>query len=233
MQWPPDMNLAQLHYDCCKPGIDNTEGRKCPCCNRYEKLANSKWPIRDIVKDFRNYGGGIPGYFHLLIYFMVVLIILCGVAVVYHIMLLNQVCPTLVGTKKHCAAVFGVFYFCDSEDLYNVLASQGNQGQANALLGIQLATYIILVLSTIGIKVILHVLNRGRNLDGKLFSRFSLIIKNVPLYYQLEDLRQELKVIDPGLQINEVRVPICSCSMFSRLVSARKVLRLFATSTFG
>jgi hypothetical protein len=193
------MALAQLHFDCCKPGIDNTEGRRCPCCNRYEKLANSKWPIRDIVKDFRNYGGGVPGYFHLLIYLMVVLVILCGVAVVYHIILLDQVCPTLEGTHTHCAAAFGAFYFCDSELLYNTLVSQNNQGQANALLAIQLATYLILVIATIGIKVILHVLNKGRNLDGKLFSRFSLIIKNLPLYYQLEDLKQELKVIDPSI----------------------------------
>ena len=24
MQWPPDMSLARLHYDCVKPGIDNS-----------------------------------------------------------------------------------------------------------------------------------------------------------------------------------------------------------------
>jgi hypothetical protein len=23
LKWPPDMNLAQTHYNCCKPGIDN------------------------------------------------------------------------------------------------------------------------------------------------------------------------------------------------------------------
>jgi hypothetical protein len=183
--WPPDINLAQLHFNCCKPGIDNTEGRQCPCCNRFEKLSNSRWPVRDIVKDFKNYGGGIPGYFHLLIYLIVVLIILCGVAVIYHIMLLDQVCPTLVGTKDHCASTMGVFYFCDTETLYNTLVANGNQNQATVLQGIQLATYLILVIATIGIKVILHVLNKGRNLDGKLFSRFSLMIKNIPLYYQL------------------------------------------------
>jgi len=100
-------------------------------------------------------------------------------------MLLNQVCPTLEKTPQRCVSVFKAFLFCDSDILYNSLVNSGNQSQANALLGIQLATYLILVLSTIGIKVILHVLNKGKNLDGKLFSRFSLIIKNVPLYYQL------------------------------------------------
>lgn len=116
---------------------------------------------------------------------MVVLVILCGVVVVYHIILLNQVCPTLAGTHARCGKVFGVFYFIDGNLLYENLVNTGNENQANALMGIQLATYIILVLATIGIKIILHVLNRGSNLDGKLFSRFSLIIKNVPLYYQL------------------------------------------------
>jgi hypothetical protein len=38
LQWPPDIKLAELHYNCSKPGIDNTEGSKCPCCDRYEKL---------------------------------------------------------------------------------------------------------------------------------------------------------------------------------------------------
>lgn len=83
---------------------------------------------------------------------MVVLIILCGVAVVYHIMLLEQVCPTLVGTPYRCAVVFKNFLFCDSDILYNTLVNNGNEGQANALLGIQLATYLILVFATIGIE---------------------------------------------------------------------------------
>lgn len=35
LKWPPDTPLAQLHYDCCRPGIDNPEGAKCPCCDRF------------------------------------------------------------------------------------------------------------------------------------------------------------------------------------------------------
>lgn len=184
------MTLARLHYDCCRPGIDNTEGRRCPCCNRLEKLSNSKWPLRDIVKDFKNYGGGVPGYFHQLIYFMVMLIILTILNVVFHILALERVCPTLSGPQHKCMAAFGVFLLCDSTILYNQLVVLGEETQANALLGIQLATYIFLVAATLGIKVILNYLNHGHDLDGKLFSRFSLILKNVPLYYQLEDLKE-------------------------------------------
>lgn len=32
LKWPPDLPLATLHYNCTKPGIDNTEGSRCPCC---------------------------------------------------------------------------------------------------------------------------------------------------------------------------------------------------------
>ena len=65
---------------------------------------------------------------------------------------------------------------------------------------LQFASYIVLVLSTVGIKIFFQLINKDRiSLDEKLFSRFSLVIKNVPLYYQLEDLKEELRGIDPKL----------------------------------
>lgn len=62
--------------------------------------------------------------------------------------------------------------------------------KANILEYMQLATYFILVLATLGIKIFLHILNQKTTLDEKLFSRFALIIKSLPLYYQLEDLEE-------------------------------------------
>jgi hypothetical protein len=98
LKWPPEMALAQLHFDCTKPGIDNTEGARCPCCQRNEKLENSKWPSRDITKDFKNYGGGVPGYFYLLWYFVAMMIILIGLKGIYHIMLIEGVCKYIAKT---------------------------------------------------------------------------------------------------------------------------------------
>lgn len=95
LKWPPEMALAQLHYSCCRPGIDNPEGARCPCCSRFEKLENSKWPSRDIAKDFKNYGGGVPGYFYLLWYFILALLALTLVKVIYHIMLIEDTCKYL------------------------------------------------------------------------------------------------------------------------------------------
>jgi len=212
-----------LHYDCVKPGIDNTEGNRCPCCQRSEKLANSKWALRDITKDFGKFGGGIPGYFYLLIYIMVFFLIHLGVSVIYHIMMLNQACPTLDGTPQRCALVFGVFWNCDAQILYNALVAMGNPSQAETLQYLQLATYIILVIGTIGIKVFLHIIGQKSSLDATLYSPFALIIKNVPLYYQLEDIKVELAKIVPGLTVAEVYFMLFRCFIFTRLVSTTTV----------
>ena len=55
-------------------------------------------------------------------------------------------------------------------------------------------------MATIGIKIFFQYINQDKiSLDEKLFSRFALIIKNVPLYYQLDDLKEEIKGIDSKL----------------------------------
>ena len=54
---------------------------------------------------------------------MLMYIIIGLVKVVYHIMLLEQVCPTLEHTKQRCALVFGVFWNCDSDILYTALVN--------------------------------------------------------------------------------------------------------------
>ena len=230
LQWPPDTTLSQLHYDCCKPGIDNTEGRSCPCCQRKEKLSNSKWPIRNIRKDFRRFGGGVPGYFYLLLYLIVVIVILIGVKAIYHIMLLQQVCPTIDGTDDRCAHVFGLVWICDNAILHRVLVRQGRQLQANILQYLQLANYLILVVATLGIKIFLHILGKNTSLDEKLFSNFALIIKNVPLYYQLEDLKEELKGVVPGLGVAEVLLSLPRCSTYTRPASTKSVCTGWWTS---
>jgi len=48
---------------CVCPGKDNIDGIECPCCGRLEKIKTKLWYKRRILKDFKSYGGGIPGYF--------------------------------------------------------------------------------------------------------------------------------------------------------------------------
>ncbi len=89
-----------------------------------------------------------------------------------------------------CYSFFGI-KFCDSSILYQQLAIMNKQKYADILQYLQLATYIILVFGTVGVKVFLQSINKDKiSLEEKLFSRFSLIIKNVPLYYQIEDLKE-------------------------------------------
>lgn len=77
------------------------------------------------------------------------------------------------------------------------------QKDAEILQYLQLASYLILVIATIGIKIFFQYINQDKiSLDEKLFSRFALIIKNVPLYYQLEDLKDEIRGIDPKIEFN-------------------------------
>jgi len=59
------------------------------------------------------------------------------------------------------------------------------------LQGLQLASYLILVIATLCIRLFFQAINRSSiGVDDKLYSRFSIIIKGVPLYYQLEDLQK-------------------------------------------
>jgi hypothetical protein len=97
LKWPPEMNLAELHLKCSRPGRDNTEGNTCPCCGRFEKLKNTKWPSRDIIKDFKNYGGGVPAYFSLNMYFGICLLILSVTIVIFHIYVLEKTCKYIKG----------------------------------------------------------------------------------------------------------------------------------------
>lgn len=51
------------------------------------------------------------------------------------------------------------------EILFNTLNNEGNTTQATILEYMQLATYLILVLATLGIKIFLHILNQKTTLD--------------------------------------------------------------------
>jgi len=127
---------------------------------------------------------------------MAFLVLLTLVKVIFHIMVIEEVCAYIKETYNPidhpdliCYSFFGI-KFCDSSILYQQLPLMHKQKYADILQYLQLATYIILVFGTVGVKVFLQSINKDKiSLEEKLFSRFSLIIKNVPLYYQIEDLK--------------------------------------------
>ena len=192
LRWPPDPRLARKHYDCNQPGIEDPESEPCPCCGKKEKIRH-KWVTRNISKHFSKLGGGVPAYFNLLVYFIAVLLVIVCLKVVYHIWLLEKVCPYLPAKPlgQGCTEAFTIFKFCDSQKLYQKLEELGWITEAHAFEALEITSYIVLIAATVGIKVLLQKVNQNKvSLDEKLFSRFALLVKNVPLYYSLEDLKE-------------------------------------------
>jgi hypothetical protein len=93
LKWPPDLQLADIHMKCVCPGSDDIEGFRCPCCDRWQKVKISHWFKRNINKDFKKYGSGIPSYFELLKYLAFMLLILVSIMVTFHIYVLEITCP--------------------------------------------------------------------------------------------------------------------------------------------
>lgn len=96
LRWPPDINLAKMHMRCVCPGKDNVEGIECPCCGRFEKIKVKNWFSRDIIKDFKSYGGGIPGYFSLVKYCAISLLFLAVIVILFHIYIIETTCPLIL-----------------------------------------------------------------------------------------------------------------------------------------
>jgi hypothetical protein len=56
---------------------------------------------------------------------------------------------------------------------------------------LQLVSYLVLIIATIGAKIWLQHLSHNKiSGNNKIFSRFALIIKNVPLYLTIEDIKK-------------------------------------------
>lgn len=87
---------------CVCPGKDNIESFSCPCCGRFEKTETKNWASRNIFKDFKSYGGGIPCYFSLLKYCAVALFIPAAIVIIYHIYILEKTCPVIEDTLSSC-----------------------------------------------------------------------------------------------------------------------------------
>lgn len=115
---------------CVCPGKDNTEGIECPCCGRFEKIKTRNWYSRSILKDFKNYGGGVPGYFELLKYCGFSLFILAFIVILFHIYILETTCPLIKERYKdnlellemnECQTFLLVFRICDTKIIIDTL----------------------------------------------------------------------------------------------------------------
>lgn len=156
LKWPADKRLAELHLKCSAPGKDNIEGAECPCCGRYEKVKVRNWFWRDIIKDFKSYGGGVPAYFELMKYCGVAMLILAAIIVAFHIYVLELVFHE---EPIKCARFLHIFKFCDTRTIYNQLVNTHRTSLATAFLALQMVTFLYLIIVTIGMKWFMQYVN--------------------------------------------------------------------------
>ncbi len=106
----------------------------------------------------------------------------------YHVYILETVCKN---KEAECTTFLFVFRFCEAKIIHQILINQGQSLQATLFIATQMSAFIIIILMTIGIKVWLHYLNSNKvEREEKIYSRFSLILKNIPGFYNIEDLRK-------------------------------------------
>ena len=69
---------------------------------------------------------------------------------------------------------------------------------ADVFLWLQLIAFLYLILATIGMKWFLHYINAKKVVkEDKVYAQYSLMIKNIPLFYHIDDIRKEVMEICP------------------------------------
>lgn len=166
------------------------------------------------MKDFKNYGGGVPGYFELLKYCWVTLAILGVIVIIFHIYVLETVCPLIHAEyfndpeallEYGCQEFLKVFKLCDAKIIYSFLNRNGRYATGFIFFYMQLFSFVYLIATTIGMKLWLQKTNSKKILkEEKVYSYFSLMLKNIPTFYQIDDIKRELEELVPGAAICEI-----------------------------
>ena len=71
-------------------------------------------------------------------------------------------CPLLPASPEHggCVTFLNFFKICDSQIFFNGLINIGQEVQAYVFEGLSLLSYILLIIATIGIKVLIQNINQ-------------------------------------------------------------------------
>ena len=106
----------------------------------------------------------------------------------FHIYCLELVCQQ---ESAKCQSFLVVFKFCDTSIMFDTLNDLGEYTLATVLVYMELFTFVYLIVATIGMKWWMIRLNNKKIVkEEKVFSNFSLMIKNIPKFYQLDDVRK-------------------------------------------
>lgn len=82
-RYPPDFALARLHQKASMPGQEDLLQLSCPCCNQSIKRPYTSWWNRSIIRDFKQYGGGIVCYFWLMKLYIVAMVLVLTMYGIY------------------------------------------------------------------------------------------------------------------------------------------------------
>lgn len=104
-----------------------------------------------------------------------------------------------------CQDFIAVFKICNTRIIMDTLNCRKEYVKAAVFFYLQFFSYVYLIAATIGMKVWLKVVNaRHIEKEEKLYSLFSLMLKNIPKYYTLDQLRKEVTEMMPEAEICEL-----------------------------
>lgn len=186
------------------PGKENPDGEECPCCHRKEKLKTTNWIFRNIVQDFKNYGGGVPGYFWLLAYYGFCVLLVFLVQSVYHIYCIEVACSLVTKEEGVCLSVFRVFKLMPVEVTMQVLRDNHRYTEATLLQLSLFLTFVILLVVNFAAHYFLNSIEKKITRKKNVLSRFSLFFKDIDRATNLDAVTARLKEEKLAVDIREI-----------------------------
>ena len=130
------------------------------------------------------------------------LVILAIIVVGFHIYCLETVCNAGLFP---CPTFLWIFRFVPVNVIYNTLIKLQQNTLAEVFFWLQLGAFLYLIIVTIGMKWFLQYVNTKKVIkEDKIYAQYSLMIKNIPLYYQIDDVKKEILEIVPEAEICEL-----------------------------
>lgn len=134
--------------------------------------------------------------------------------ILFHIYILETTCPLIKERYKdnlellemnECQNFLLVFRICDTKIIIDTLYYYNKEAKAIAFFSLQLVSFVYLIVVTIGMKLWLQRVNSKKIIkEEKVYSYFALMIKNIPKFYTLDNVRNDLEEHVPGLEICEL-----------------------------
>lgn len=105
--YPPNYEIAELHSNATRPGIEDTSAVDCPCCGRKPCRPYTSWLTKDISKDFGKNGSAFATYFMLLRFYSATILLVILMFSAYMAYETYRHCSR--SSSEVCVNAFGVW----------------------------------------------------------------------------------------------------------------------------